>query len=318
MPKGTLIYNPMAGPLNVMVTIEKVADFWRERGWQMQVEPTRYAGHAVELARLAAAHHHDLVIAAGGDGTLGEVANGLAHTETALALLPVGTGNSFAKELKIPRPQMFNQGQLLRASEALWRGRVQAMDLGCRGNHYWVLWAGAGADGYLVKRIEPRSKLTKKLGSVGYFLQILRLIPQLPPIQATVHVDGQTYRDIFLLITISNCRLFAGGELVLSPQALLDDGLFEVWLFPGQGLGPILRYLWQIRQGQHIHNPAVLHAVGQEVTIESDHPLYFHTDGDLGGTTPMSTTIHSRALRVLIPDTAPDGMFQQAGERLRD
>lgn len=318
MPKGTLIYNPMAGPLNVMVTIEKVADFWRERGWQMQVEPTRYAGHAVELARFAAAHQHDLVMAAGGDGTLGEVANGLAHTETALALLPVGTGNSFGKELRLPRPRMFNQAQLLRASEALWRGRVQAMDLGCRGGHYWVLWAGAGADGYLVKRIEPRSKLTKKLGSVGYFLQILRLIPQLPPIQATVHVDGQTYRDIYLLITISNCRLFAGGELVLSPQATLDDGLFEVWLFPGQGLGPILRYLWQIRLGQHLHNPAVLHTTGREVIIESENPLYFHTDGDLGGTTPMHTIIHPRALRVLIPNTAPEGLFQQEGERLRD
>lgn len=79
-----------------------------------------------------------------------------------------------------------------------------------------------------------------------------------------------------------------------------------------------MRYLWQIRQGQHIHNPTVLHAVGQEVTIESDHPLHFHTDGDLGGTTPMRTTIHPRALRVLIPDTAPDGMFQRDGERLRD
>ncbi len=316
MPIGTLIYNPLAGPLNVMVTIEKVADFWRERGWQMQVEPSRFAGHAVELARLAAANHHDLVIAAGGDGTLGEVANGLAHTETALALLPVGTGNSFAKELRLPRPKMFNQGQLLRASEALWRGRVHSIDLGCQNDKYWVLWAGAGADGYLVKQIEPRTKLVKKLGAVGYFLQILRQIPKLPPIQATVHVDGQTYRDTYLLITISNCRLFAGGELVLSPQATLDDGLFEVWLFPGHGLNRILHHLWQIRLGQHLNNPDIRHVTGKTVIIESDEPLYFHTDGDLGGTTPMITTIQPSALRVLIPTTAPEDLFQRAGVAL--
>lgn len=316
MPTGTLIYNPLAGPLNVMVTIEQVADFWRERGWQMQVEPTRFAGHAVELARLAAAHQHDLVIAAGGDGTLGEVANGLAHTDTALALLPVGTGNSFAKELRLPRPKLFNQAQLLKASEALWRGRVHSMDLGCQKGKYWVLWAGAGADGYLVKQIEPRSKLIKKLGAVGYFLQILRQIPKLPPIQATVQVDGQSYRDTFLLITISNCRLFAGGELILSPEATLDDGLFEVWLFPGHGLSHILHHLWQIRLGQHLTNPDVRHVTGQTVIIESDAPLYFHTDGDLGGTTPMITTIQPAALRVLIPTTAPEGLFQKAGVAL--
>ncbi|MCL4870793.1 MAG: diacylglycerol kinase family lipid kinase [Anaerolineae bacterium] len=313
MPIGTLIYNPTAGPLNVMVTIEKVADFWRERGWQMHVEPTRYAGHAVELARFAAAAGQEMVIAAGGDGTLGEVANGLAHSETTLALLPAGTGNSFAKELKMPRAQPFNRNHLLRDCELLWRGRVQQMDLGCQGSRFWVLWAGAGADGYLVKQIEPRSRLSKKLGPVGYMLQILRLIPKLPPIQATIHVDNHRYQDTFLLITISNCRLFAGGELVLSPQATLDDGQFEVWLFPGHGLASILRYLWQIRLGTHTHNPDIRQLTGQQISIESNSPLYYHTDGDLGGTTPMHTTIHPRALRVLIPDSAPGDLFQQTG-----
>lgn len=316
MSKGMLIYNPMAGPLNVMVTIEKVADFWRERGWQMRVEPTRYSGHAVELARDAAATGHHLVIAAGGDGTLGEVANGLAHTETILAPLPVGTGNSFAKELRMPRPKPFNQAQLLKASEALLNGQVQQMDLGCQGGKFWVLWAGAGADGYLVKHIEPRSKLNKKLGSVGYFLNILRLIPSLPPIKATVHVDSQTFHNTYLLITISNCRLFAGGELVLSPQATLDDGQFEVWLFPGSGLPDILRYLLQIRLGRHVTNPNVLHALGQQVVIESESPLYYQIDGELGGITPVTTTIHPGALHVLIPNTAPPDLFQAAGTPL--
>ena len=313
MPKGTLIYNPTAGPLNVMVTIEKVADYWRDRGWDMRVEPTRYPGHAVILARDAAATHHDLVIAAGGDGTLGEVANGLAFTDTILAPLPVGTGNSFGKELKMPRPQLFNQSLLLQASEGLYRGRVHQMDLGCQNDKYWVLWAGAGADGYLVKQIEPRSKLTKKLGSVGYFLQILRLIPKLPPVKATIHVDGQTFHDTYLLVTISNCRLFAGGELVLSPKAFLDDGLFEVWLFPGHGLSNILHYLWQIRRGRHTFTPNICHTTGRYVAVESDAPLYFHTDGDLGGTTPMVTNIQPDALRVLIPNTAPRDLFQRAG-----
>lgn len=173
MLQATLIYNPLAGPVSLAATLDLVADFWRERGWEVTVRPTEAPGHATTLAQEAAAAGHRLVLAAGGDGTLGEVANGLVGAETALAPLPVGTANSFAKELRLPLPGLWTRYRLLQACEALAAGKVQQMDVGYQrpqpdsheGDHgrYWLLWAGTGADGFVVNEVEPRPKWSKML-----------------------------------------------------------------------------------------------------------------------------------------------------------
>ena len=86
-----------------------IADFWRSQDWQVDIKPTEAAGHATVLAREASIAGHHMVIAAGGDGTLGEVTNGLAGSPTIMAPLPAGTANSFAKELLMPRPGLLNK-----------------------------------------------------------------------------------------------------------------------------------------------------------------------------------------------------------------
>ena len=144
-----------------------VADLWQAQGWQVDIQPTQAAGHATTLAKQAVATGSQIVIAAGGDGTLGEVANGLAETETILAPLPVGTANSFARELNMPLPGFWGRHQLLKAADMLLNGRIQPIDLGYTTNsagdgRYWLLWAGVGADGFLVENIEPRPKWSKK------------------------------------------------------------------------------------------------------------------------------------------------------------
>jgi diacylglycerol kinase (ATP) len=94
-----LIYNPNAGKLQSRAVAADVAAFWRKSGWEVSLQPTAHAGHAVGLARAAADDGYGLVLVMGGDGTISDVANGLVHSETALAMLPTGTANSFAKEL---------------------------------------------------------------------------------------------------------------------------------------------------------------------------------------------------------------------------
>lgn len=129
MKKATIIFNPRAGQLNMTDKIEPVAEFWRKRGWRVHLRPTEAPGHATELARRAADAGEHLVLAAGGDGTMGQVANGLADSETILAPLPVGTSNALARELKLPRPQLLDPNAPLMASEALLGGRVHHVDL---------------------------------------------------------------------------------------------------------------------------------------------------------------------------------------------
>ena len=203
--QATLIYNPQAGPSSMDEAIQQAARFWEHRGWEVTIAPTEYAGHAVRLARKRRRWASDWFWQPG-DGTLGEVANGLAGTETIMGPLPAGTGNSFGKELRMPRPNLLDQRALVESAALLASGRVQRMDLGrFRGGKYWMLWTGVGIDSFLVEEMEPRSKLSKRLGRVGYAAQALVLAPQFVPMEARVTVDGKLYEDTYLLVLISNC-----------------------------------------------------------------------------------------------------------------
>lgn len=302
--------------------IALVADFWRSRGWQVTIKPTEYAGHAISLAREAAARQHQLVLAAGGDGTLGEVANGLADSDTILGLLPVGTGNSFAKELQLPRPTRWDKHKLLQAADALAAGRVQRMDLGQlspqggKSGRYWMLWAGVGVDGFLVNRLEPRPKWSKKLGTVGYTIQGLAIAMQLPPLQARVVVDDEIFEDRYVLVLVSNCRLYAGGVLQLSPQAKLDDGLFEIWLFRGEGLPRTVHHLLSVKLHRHIQNDNIIVVNGRQVMVQTDPISYVQTDGEKAGNSPFICKIKPGAIRLLVPEATPKDLFCQPGHPL--
>jgi diacylglycerol kinase (ATP) len=322
-----LIYNPLAGPVNLAATIELVADGWRTRGWQVVVRQTEAAGHATILAQEAAAAGHQLVLAAGGDGTLGEVANGLAYSETIMAPLPVGTANSFARELQLPLPTPWQPNRLLVTSDLLLAGRVQQMDLGftqgpevegeVRDNgRYWLLWTGTGADGFLVEEMEPRPKLYKKLGSLGYALQSLALAPRYPGMRADVTVDGRSFSDDFILVLLSNCRFYAGGRINLSPRARLDDGQFEVWLFRGRSLQDALRHVYQAWQQRHHSAADVTKVHGRTITVHSDPPMPCQTDGEKAGHTPFTCEIRPCALHLLVPHTAPADLFRHPGQPL--
>ena len=303
--------------------MELVADFWRVRGWDTIIRPTKAVGHATLLAEEAVAAGHRLVLAAGGDGTLGEVTNGLAGTGVAMAPLPIGTANSFARELHMPLPGLFNPHRLLQATDVLAAGRVQEMDLGFtvtgKGQgRYWLLWSGVGADGFLVDQLEPRPKWTKRVGPLSYVLQGIPVMLRLPPMAAVVEVDGQRFQDDYLLILVSNSRRYVGGMLTLSPQALLDDGLFEVWLFPGRGVWRMAEYLAQAKLGDMTQNRHVTKLAGRQITIEATPPFPFQTDGEPAGTTPLSVEIRPRALHLLVPATAPADLFTQPGVSLAE
>lgn len=295
-------------------TLERVADFWRARDWDVTVEATQYAGHAVVLARDAAAAGKRLVLAAGGDGTLGEVTNGLAGSETVMGPLPIGTGNSFGKELRMPRPNLIDHRALVEAAASLASGRVYRMDLGrVEGGRYWLLWMGAGIDSHIVRRMEPRSKLIKRLGRVGYVAHGLALAYGFPPMEASVEVDGVVFSGTFLLILITNCRRFGGGEFLLNPGGALDDGHFEVFLFRGQGFARALRYVYQIVREQHLRNPDVVVVRGEKVVVRTVPEIPVQCDGDPAGTTPFTCQIEPGALRLLVPRTAPPGLFRGPG-----
>ena len=304
--------------------MELVADFWRTQDWQVDIKPTEAAGHATVLAQEASDAGQQMVIAAGGDGTLGEVTNGLAGSPTIMAPLPAGTANSFAKELLMPRPSLLNKHRLLEAVDTLAMGRVQGMDLGYTpdaiGNNgrYWLLWASVGADSYLVDQIEPRPKWSKRIGPVGYMLQGMFILPKAPSFQAKVTIDDQEFTGEYLLVLVSNARRYVGGIVDLSPDAQLDDGLVEVWLLEAGSVSRLAKYAAQAKWGKLADNAHVTKVNGRSITIKSEPTMPCQTDGDKSGNTPLSIQVKPRALQLLVPSTAPTGMFSLPGVPLSD
>lgn len=344
--QATLIYNPTAGFWDWSAVIAKVVNFWETQGWTLHIASTRHTGHATELARQAAASGHRLVFAAGGDGTLNEIANGLIGTASVLAPMPVGTSNSFAKELGLPRPNVLHPDYLLEVSEALARGRVQAMDVGYVANalpiqemgngtgddstdhntdhntgsetgRYWLLWASTGIDGFVVRQVEPRPRWFKYLGPLGYLARAITFMPQFSGMNSTITVDGQTLEGDYLLINVSNCRMWMGGELRLNQDAVLDDGKFELWLFRGKHWPRLFNYGFEITRKEHLKNPDVSVRSCQEVSITTTTPMAYHLDGEPMADTPLTTSIRRGALLLLAPDTVPDGLFTLPGQPLK-
>jgi len=309
-----LIYNPHAGYGSWQPWVTKLTRLWRRWGWTVTVKATAYPGHATELARAAVLANTGLVIAAGGDGTLHEVANGLVNSETVLAVLPLGTANSFVRELGGSSPNLLRPQSLFQMTEALMHGRIQTVDMGlCSNGRYWLLWASTGADGYLVNRIEPRSKLFKRFGPLGYAAKALRHLPECTGQVASVTIDGETIEDEFLLINMSNCRFYAGGELRLNAQAVLDDGLFEAWLLRGRHWPDLLKFTLEVGLKNHHDDPNVIFRRCRRVTVNTCKPIPFHLDAEPSGTTPFWCEIQPACLRILAPATAPTDLFHRRG-----
>ncbi|MCB9137240.1 MAG: diacylglycerol kinase family lipid kinase [Caldilineaceae bacterium] len=317
--RASLIHNPNAGMTESRDNIDQFLKFWRSRGWDITPAPTRHAGHATELAREAAERGDRLLFAAGGDGTLNEVANGLAKSETILAPLPFGTANVLAKEIGIPMPNLLDGAWLLKVSRLLADGRVHSMDLGlCNDERYWLLWASAGMDAFLIEQSEPRPRWIKRLGMAGYAAQISLSLPRASSMRARIQVDDEYMEGEYLVVNISNSRRYAGGALELNPFGVLDDGQFEVYAFEGGNLVDVVEQTIKVSMKNHYSDARVQVVTGRSVRIETENPVPFHLDAEPGGHTPLTCTLAPGALRILAPADAPAKLFKQPGQALNE
>jgi YegS/Rv2252/BmrU family lipid kinase len=318
---ATLIYNPHAGHDDWQRQIDEIAGFWRAQGWQVTLQTTQGPGHATALAADAAALGQQVVLSAGGDGTLHEIVQGLAGTSCILAPLPAGTTNCLTRDLGLPKSDSGNPHWLLEAAQALLGGRVQAVDVGlCNdGRHngrHWLLWAGVGIESRIVEFVEPRSALLKRFGLSGYIAKAAWPFLTFDGLAGRVVVDGQAIEGHFLSVTVCNSRIFAGGLLNLNPGGVLDDGLFEVWALRGRFAPRMALHSLAIAIQAHSQRSDIHCLRGRHVIVEPAAPQAYHLDGELHYSTPITCRVQPGALRLLAPSTAPAGLFSQPGEPL--
>jgi diacylglycerol kinase (ATP) len=322
---AAVIYNPMAGPSDLATIAEATCRYWRSRGWSVTVAVTRRQGDAVRLARHAVKNGCQLVVAVGGDGTVGQVAQGLAHSEAVLAVVPAGTANTFAKLLNLVPVVQSAEPDINAILDHLTQGHVHAIDLGRIMNHanpstdsYFISWAGTGIGGWVVDRVEPRPKWVKQVtgrrfGWLSYVVVGVPAAMRFPGVQARVVVDSQRVTGTFVLILVANHRLYGGGLVQLSPEGYLDDGRLDVWLFRGKIFRETLGHAVRLLTQRHLMDESTIHLRGRRVLVETRNGTVVEVDGEPSGRTPFYAAVAPQSLRLLSPIEAPGDLFSRPG-----
>ena len=264
---------------------------------RVEVVLSRATGHATELARKAVAEGLELVVAAGGDGTVNEVANGIAGSGAVLGILPLGSVNVLARELGIPR-------RMDGAWKVLACGRARSIDLGritCgagqgRKPHYFTQLAGAGLDAKAVGQVTRAQK--KIWGPLSYVFAGLKAASEsAPPVR--VEMDGRAAIEGACVI-FGNGR-FYGGPFAVLKRARIDDGWLDVCVFQRNGYWSLLNYLQGVLRRTHTGFKDVSYAKARKARLTSQGEVPVEVDGEMLGFLPAEVEVLPRALKVMVP-----------------
>lgn len=309
-PEGTsarvrIIANPYSGALQVpgaMEDLQAVLARLGDAGLPAELCLSERPGHATELAREAVRAGMEIVVAAGGDGTINDVIQALAGHATALGVIPLGTVNVWAREVGIPMDPWL-------AADVLVRGARRRVDLGRAGARYFLMMAGIGFDAEVARRVEAGHLKRLGLKMLGFVLAAGALALTERPARIQIRREGQRRATSALMIIIGNTRLY-GGALTFTPQAVADDNWLDVAIVGGGGLlyrmGVLLRALLR----RPVRGPRVRYTRVRSIRVESEPPLTVQVDGEVVGKLPMTFGIEAQALTVVVPRNAPNPLFQ--------
>ncbi|MHB8765056.1 MAG: diacylglycerol/lipid kinase family protein [Deferrisomatales bacterium] len=287
---AVLISNPAAGR-GGRRALDEAVRVLETGGVRVDLRETRRRGDAEALAREATRLDPlpDAVVAAGGDGTIHEVVNGLAHTGVPLGVLPLGTANVFARELELPSDPA-------RAARAVLEGRPRRVHLGMAGGRYFLCMAGVGFDAQVVYELDLGLK--RVLGKLAYLATGLKVLMAPPRHPFEVEIDGERLTACGAVVGKGH---YWGGSLQVTPDARIDEPDLHLCLFTGSRPWDLMRYTSGILRGRHLSYPDVLLRRARRFTLHCPRPLPVQADGDLIGALPMAFSVAEQALTVLGP-----------------
>jgi YegS/Rv2252/BmrU family lipid kinase len=291
-PSRLIIFNPAAQSDKAARLIERLSVLTNGAEIRLSSMP----GESEQIARSAVHEGYTTIIAAGGDGTINEVVNGLVGSidkefpKVTLGILPVGTMNVFAVELGIPL------NSLEKAWAVIEQGAVRHLDLPRAGGRCFVQLAGAGLDAEVVRRTTRESK--KALGPLSYLVSLAQVAGEKPP-PITIECDyGVIRKGSFILF--GNGR-FYGGPFKMFRQGSQTDGLLDALVFKNQSPWDLFRYMQAILMGQHPDLDDVEYFQSSTLFLNAEEQVPYELDGEMVGYLPLSVTLDRGALTVLAP-----------------
>ncbi|HFI0577787.1 TPA: diacylglycerol kinase family lipid kinase [Streptococcus suis] len=291
--RARLIYNPTSGQEIMKKNVAEVLDILEGFGYETSAfQTTPEKDSAKNEARRAALAGFDLVIAAGGDGTINEVVNGIASLEKRpkMAIIPTGTTNDYARALKVPR------GNPVEAAKLIGKNQTILMDIGLAKNqkngihqeHYFINIAAAGTLTELTYSVP--SQLKTMFGYLAYVVKGAELLPQVQFTPVRVRHDGGVFEGSVSMIFVALTNSIGGFEQIV-PDAKLDDGNFTLIMVKTGNLFEILHLIGQVLDGgKHIESDLIEYIKTQHLTIENldpDSRLLINLDGEFGGDAPV-------------------------------
>jgi diacylglycerol kinase (ATP) len=278
-----------------------------EHGWEATLYVTAGPGEATELARQARDERLDAVFVAGGDGTICEVVNGLAESPVVVGVLPAGTGNVWAKALRLPTRSPLHWLPLVDSVKALLAGSVRRIDVGRANGRYFLQWTGIGLDAEVTYAIEPRTRAQRRLGAIGYIAKGLAIATTMAGTRTRITIDGKLIYRRCILLVISNSQLYGGVRM--ATDARVDDGLLDIDVFSGSGFASSMRTFLSVVTGLHAYDPRHSVFQGRTIRVESDKPMAVHVDSDPFCRTPLVCEVVPLALSMMVPQRTPHRLF---------
>ena len=293
--KLLIVFNPNAAHGRAVSKLTAIRTKFESLGIQIEFKPTTHPGHGSELVACTDLAGYDGLIAAGGDGTLFEVLNGLyKHPKSAripLGLLPIGTGNAFARDLGL-KPAAWSD-----AIDLLQRRRTREVDVGfvksADKTFYFLNIIGMG---FSVDAGKTAQKL-KFFGNTAYTLATLWQVLKLKSYPLVADLDGRELRSDNIFITISNTR-FTGTHFLIAPDASIDDGLLDVTILENLSRHRLLRLFPTIYDGRHVQYKEISTHKVAKINIHSPTAMLLGPDGELTGRSPAEITCLHKDLTI--------------------
>jgi len=292
--KLLLVANPCAGHGRAGRLLAEIGDISHDLGLEVDVRLTDRPGHATEIIAEEDLTSFDGVVATGGDGTVFEAVNGIFRNPAGAAVpfgvLPLGTGNSFSRDLGLER------GHVRQAIDLIARGATRTVDVGfcstANRELYYLNILGIG----FVSDVTATAARLKLLGNASYTLGVIYRTAFLGTFRLDLELDDEIIEREATFLEISNSRYTA--DFLMAPDARIDDGLLDITLLGRISRNRLLRLFPTVFKGEHVRYPEVETFRARHIRIRSDQPKVLSPDGELVGTTPAEVTCLHRALEV--------------------
>jgi YegS/Rv2252/BmrU family lipid kinase len=293
--KILLIYNPFAGHGHAQKILPEVESYFEQKKIDFELMTTDYHEHGIALTREADFEKYDVIVAAGGDGTLFEVINGYFQNPSTrripLGVLPIGTGNAFARDLDL------DSTRWKEAIDIISLNKPRKVDVGkfiTHGQTYYFLnILGLG----FVSDVTATAHKIKAIGNLSYTIGVFHQTVFLNSFMAQIEIDGQPVERDCIFIEISNTRYTA--NFLMAPNAEIDDGKLDVTILKKLSRIKLLKSFPKIFTGEHVHMEEVETYQARQIKIITDVPKILTPDGEVLGLTPLEVECLYQQVEVL-------------------